>query len=635
MWQLFIEKGVMPRKGLRPEVARSWQRSRGIDPWQIKQDILSDSSLQAKRQKCCNLIEVAHPIMKDVCSLGGQNFVLLCDTEGYVLDTVSNVEYPHPVGQRLNEETLGTNAIGLALVEGNAVELKGYEHYSSRYHSFSCAASPIRDEDGSILGVIDISNPFGDLPANVMKILGLGVKLIENQLRYRAEKMELQKMRCSFSSIIDVFPDCMLLVDSCSGKIINANDKFLQMLGQRNKEQLIGYCLGDLINYTEAGMDSLLSPEVEIPDGRLDFSWNNLLIPCSLLNKRTINLGRSKKQIVLAFSQDQELEPGRRTLYPLKVEKNYGFDRLVGNNDQWTYIKQLARRAAPTASSILIQGESGTGKELLAQAIHQASGRKGAFIAINCGAIPRELLQSELFGYEDGAFTGARKGGSKGKLEMAHGGTVFLDEIGEMPADMQVSLLRFLQDRIMTRIGGTQAHKIEVRIIAATNRDLKEAMLHDSFRKDLYYRLSVINIELPPLRERKEDIPLLAHYLLGEICRQHQRPSIGIEDKVLKALAKYDWPGNARELNNVLEHAVVFSEGNCISLDDLPGNTFPAGDLAWNKAGKLEEYEKAAIITALHQCEGNISHTAKNLGVARNTLYRKLKKFGIDIDLHI
>jgi transcriptional regulator of acetoin/glycerol metabolism len=634
IWQLFVEKGVMPRKGLRPEVARSWQRSRGIDPWQIKQDILSYSSLQARREQYSFLIEVANPIMQDICSLGGQNFVLLCDTEGYVLDTVSNVEYPQPIGQRLSEDTLGTNAIGLALVEGNAVELKGYEHYSSRYHSFSCAASPIRNEDGSILGIIDISNPYGDLPANVMKILGLGVKLIENQLRYRAEKIELQKIQRSYSAIIDVLPECMLLVDSSSGKIINANQKFLQMLGQKDKNQLIGRFLGDLISCSPVEINGLLSSEAEIPDLKLNFSWKNRLISCNLFCKRSINLGRGKKQMVLAFNQGQEIERERTAIYPLRATEPDAFDSLIGNSAQWTYIKHLARRAAPTASSILIQGESGTGKELLARAIHQASGRKGEFIAINCGAIPRELLQSELYGYEEGAFTGARRGGSLGKIDPAQGGTVFLDEIGEMPPDMQVSLLRFLQDRTITRVGGTNTRKIEVRVIAATNRDLNEAMRNGSFRKDLYYRLSVINIELPPLRERKEDIPLMAHYMVRELCLQQQLPTLDIDDEALKALVKYDWPGNARELNNVLEHAVVLSEGDCISRGDLPGYIFAAGDLGLNKAGKLEEYEKEAIINALRQCEGNISHTAKTLGVARNTLYRKLRKFGINADVH-
>ena len=228
----------------------------------------------------------------------------------------------------------------------------------------------------------------------------------------------------------------------------------------------------------------------------------------------------------------------------------------------------------------------------------------------------------------------ARRGGRLGKIDNAQGGTIFLDEIGEMPPDMQVSLLRFLQDRTITRVGGTNTRKIEVRVIAATNRDLNEAMRNGSFRKDLYYRLSVINIELPPLRERKEDIPLMAHYMVRELCLQQQLPTLDIDDEALKALVKYDWPGNARELNNVLEHAVVLSEGDCISRGDLPGYIFAAGDLGLNKAGKLEEYEKEAIINALRQCEGNISHTAKTLGVARNTLYRKLRKFGINADVH-
>jgi transcriptional regulator with PAS, ATPase and Fis domain len=429
-------------------------------------------------------------------------------------------------------------------------------------------------------------------------------------------------------------PECMLLVDSSSGKIINANQKFLQMLGQKDKNQLIGRFLGDLISCSPVEINGLLSSEAEIPDLKLNFSWKNRLISCNLFCKRSINLGRGKKQMVLAFNQGQEIERERTAIYPLRATEPDAFDSLIGNSAQWTYIKHLARRAAPTASSILIQGESGTGKELLARAIHQASGRKGEFIAINCGAIPRELLQSELYGYEEGAFTGARRGGSLGKIEKAQGGTVFLDEIGEMPPDMQVSLLRFLQDRTITRVGGTNTRKIEVRVIAATNRDLNEAMRNGSFRKDLYYRLSVINIELPPLRERKEDIPLMAHYMVRELCLQQQLPTLDIDDEALKALVKYDWPGNARELNNVLEHAVVLSEGDCISRGDLPGYIFAAGDLGLNKAGKLEEYEKEAIINALRQCEGNISHTAKTLGVARNTLYRKLRKFGINADVH-
>lgn len=630
IWHLFVEEGVVPGKGLRPEVARSWQRSRGIDPWQIKQDILSDSSLKARRQKYSGLIEVANSIMQDICCLGENNFVLLCDSEGYVLDTVSNVEYPQPMGLRLNEETLGTNAIGLALMEGNAIELKGYEHYSCRYHTFSCAAAPIYDGDGSILGVIDISNPFGDLPPNVMKILGLGVKLIENQLSYRAEALELQ----SCSPIIDIFPNGLLLLDSY-GKIINANLKFMQMLGARDRQLLIGNYLDDLISKADLEIGSLLAPEKELASCKLSFSWGNKIVQCSLSGKHTINISPGKQQMVLIFGNGPEVERGRPSLYPVRATEPSSFDRLIGNSSEWVQIKHLACRVAPTNSNILIQGESGTGKELLAQAIHRASGRKGAFVAINCGAIPRELLLSELYGYEEGSFTGAKKGGSLGKLEMAHKGTVFLDEIGEMPFDMQVSLLRFLQDKILTRVGGSQAKKVDVRIIAATNRNLKEEMIKGSFRKDLYYRLQVINIELPPLRERKEDIELMANYLVGEICLQHKRLPISIHDKVMKVLTKYDWPGNARELSNAMEHAVIFTEGNSISLEDLPEYLFRSETLVLNNTGKLQEHEKTVITNSLRQYGGNISQTAKALGVARNTLYRKLKKFGIDADFNV
>ncbi len=632
LWHLFVEKGVVPGQGLRPEVARSWQRSRGIDPWQIKLDVLPDSNLKARRKRYSDLIEVANPIMKDICSLGEQNFVLLCDTEGYVLDTISNMEYPQPLGLRLSEETLGTNAIGIALVEGSAIELKGYEHYSSKYHTFSCAAAPIHDHDGSIIGVIDISNPFGDLPTNVLKMLGLGVKLVENQLCYRAEKLELQKIRCNCSSIVDVFQDCLLLVDT-SGEIINVNNNFLQLVGEKNKQVFIGNHLRDYIGAGEPGFDSLLSSGTNISTCQINFTLGNKIIKCSLLEKHTINVPEGRKQIVLMFNNDNKIELTRQAVVPIRGSLLSNFDHLIGDSEKWINIKSLAHKAAPTASNVLIEGESGTGKELLAQAIHNASGRKGAFIAINCGSIPRELLQSELYGYEDGSFTGARKGGSMGKLEMAHGGTVFLDEIGEMPFDMQVSLLRFLQDRTLIRVGGSQPRKIDLRVIAATNRNLKEEMLKGNFRKDLYYRLSVINIELPPLRERKEDIPLIANYLVNELCEHHNRQPMYIADDAMKVLSKYDWPGNARELSNIMEHAVIFTEGNIISAQDLPGSIFESGTVELNTSGKLEEYEKTAIINSLRQYEGNISQAAKALGVARNTLYRKLKKFGIDTDL--
>lgn len=287
----------------------------------------------------------------------------------------------------------------------------------------------------------------------------------------------------------------------------------------------------------------------------------------------------------------------------------------------------MGKRAARTSSNILIEGESGTGKEVLAEAIHHASGRSGPFIPINCGAISKELLQSELFGYEDGAFTGGKKGGMCGKFEIANGGTVFLDEIGEMPLAMQVSLLRFLQDKTVIRVGGNKSIKVNVKIIAATNRDLNTEVVRGNFREDLYYRLNVVNIKMPPLRQRKKDIKLLVEYIIQKLCAEFNIPQPNIEQPVMDILMKYDWPGNARELHNVIEHLLVVCQGENITIADLPPRLGTGHGISKITGGTLESLEKTAIINTLREYEGNLSKTATSLGMSRPTLYRKMKKF--------
>jgi transcriptional regulator with PAS, ATPase and Fis domain len=330
---------------------------------------------------------------------------------------------------------------------------------------------------------------------------------------------------------------------------------------------------------------------------------------------------------------------------------------MIGQSEKWNEIKQLSMRAARVSSSVLIEGESGTGKELVAHAIHDESGLKGSFVAINCGAIPKELLQSELFGYEEGAFTGARKGGGIGKLELGDGGTVFLDEIGEMPFEMQVNLLRFLQDKIITPVGSSKAKRVEVRIIAATNRKLKNEVRMGRFREDLYYRLNVINIELPPLRERKLDIPLITRFFIHTLCNQLKRDVLSISDVAMHTLCNYNWPGNVRELRNIIENAIVFTESNVITEDILPSylknmdsaDTVNSPGKALNQtsdeningltigeARKLNqrmtaEVERDTILHLLDQFAGNVSEVARNMGVSRNTIYRKMKTYKIEV----
>lgn len=324
----------------------------------------------------------------------------------------------------------------------------------------------------------------------------------------------------------------------------------------------------------------------------------------------------------------------------------YCFEDMVGESAVFKQVINMAHRAANGSSNILIFGESGTGKELLAHSIHNASARRAKpFIPLNCAAIPKDLISSELFGYDDGAFTGARKGGYVGKLEQANGGTLFLDEIGEMPYDMQATLLRFLEDGVVFRLGGRKPLPVDVRIISATNKNLAEYVEQGKFRLDLYYRLNVVKLTLPPLRDRIGDIPLLVQAMLNNMFNELGVSRISLSDKVLALFQSYSWPGNLRELRNILECCINIADG-VITLDQLPPDMFrtlsEGGkriDLPFeqtshdqekplstaNPCAVYNEYETNMISELMIKYAGNKSAVAKELGVARSTLYRKLK----------
>ncbi|MBW2028048.1 MAG: sigma-54-dependent Fis family transcriptional regulator [Deltaproteobacteria bacterium] len=320
------------------------------------------------------------------------------------------------------------------------------------------------------------------------------------------------------------------------------------------------------------------------------------------------------------------------------LRENLGdhFDRqnIIGRSAAMGSLLETVAQVAPTEATVLLRGESGTGKEMIAGAIHFNSVRKdGPFVKINCAAITETLLESELFGHEKGAFTGAHRR-KEGRFVQAHGGSLFLDEISEMSLAMQVKLLRVLQEREITRVGGEDVIKVDVRIIAATNKDLLEEMEAGRFREDLYYRLNVVTLTMPPLRERKEDIPLLAQHFLNLFAERNRKQIKGFSPQAMDWLIKYDWPGNVRELMNAIERGVVLSRSDYLDIQDLPldiqnrpgegpasEDTVP-GDLP------LEKVEKATILKALELAGGNKSETARRLGITRRTLHKKLKKYG-------
>lgn len=317
----------------------------------------------------------------------------------------------------------------------------------------------------------------------------------------------------------------------------------------------------------------------------------------------------------------------------------YTFDSIITQNPKMEYLKKLGRTAAQSNSTVLILGGSGTGKELFAQAIHKASYRKfSPFIPINCAAIPRELLESELFGYEAGAFTGAKRGGKPGKFELANGGTIFLDEIGDMPLEMQVKLLRVLEEKRFERVGGNKKITLDVRIIAATNKNIEDAVERGTFREDLYYRLNVINIDIPPLKERIDDIPLLANHLLVNLCEELDMERRELSKKTIEILMNYKWPGNIRELRNILERAITISTGNVILPEHLPERLLNSRGYFKRNVEKIRPLkdtvanaERQAIINAIIKSKGNKTLAAKKLGIHRTALYKKLNKYDLDL----
>jgi two-component system response regulator AtoC len=344
--------------------------------------------------------------------------------------------------------------------------------------------------------------------------------------------------------------------------------------------------------------------------------------------------------VLMRALHSRQVESENRQLRE-ELDKKFGLENIIGNSPAMVEIYDRIRQVAPSRATVLIEGESGTGKELVAQSLHMLSPRKNArFVAVHCAALSPQLLESELFGHEKGAFTGAMER-RVGRFEEANHGTIFLDEIGEIDAATQVKLLRVLGESVIQRVGSNQTIKVDARVIAATNKNLKVMVREGKFREDLFYRLDVVPVELPPLRDRREDIPLLADAFLKEFARENQRKVTAVSADAQEALQKYAWPGNVRELRATIERAVVLCRGERIGLRDLPaevqGRPEPGlgGDHGFAARGasaslNLEEMEKAFIQQALKLTDGNVTEAAKLLGISRRTLHRKIKTYKLD-----
>jgi transcriptional regulator with PAS, ATPase and Fis domain len=498
----------------------------------------------------------------------------------------------------------------------------------------------------------------GDVVRNLMKYKGKelllytgsfeaqefkGIFIEFNPLSKHKEELKAFDYEVQASSLLRT------VLDSSNESFIYVNsDGIIEMISEsyaeflnRKKEELIGLNVVDVVDNTR--LDVVLKTgkaeiaQIQIVKGKKIIATR---IPVYAKGKVVGAIGkilfRDVDELNNLYMKINNIEK-ELNLYRDEFKKankaEYALDSIIGENVEIRRIKELTKSIASTNSNVLILGESGTGKELFAHAIHNNSKRMDApFIKVNCGAIPYELLESELFGYEEGAFTGAKKGGKIGKFKAADGGTIFLDEIADLPMNMQVKLLRVLQEREIERIGSNTSEKVDVRVIAATNKDLEMMVEEGTFRLDLYYRLNVVSLKIPSLKQRKDDIQLLADYLIEKISIKENRYVDGISSKSLEMLKGYSWPGNIRELENVLERAINFlGEDRIILPKHLPPRITGKQDIYENRSLRetLEEVEKEAIIRALLEAKGNKSKASKTLEISRTSLYEKMDKYKI------
>jgi len=648
-WEQYFEKDVLDSRIVRGPIASSWQRCRSLNVNPLLtsgSDVEELQLLEQRRYEREQLIRVARPFLRDLSTfVKGSDFqVILTDENGVLLEIAGDEraaararEVHLCAGANWSEATRGTNAIGTAIIENAPVQIHAWEHFREENQFLTCSAAPITDPLGNIVGVIDISGDCRHANPHTLGMVVSAVRAIENQLRLEQAMNKLSVAAHYSNALVRGITDGLVAINT-EGIVTEINARGGEIFGI-NAALAKGYpldrlCQADLpiLQVVKSGKEYKNQEFILNPSGR------RIQSSASVLHDEDGSILGA----VAFFREIQTHQASRRN--PVFYFHRYAFEDIVGDSLPMQKAKDWASLAATCTSTVLILGESGTGKEIFANAIHNAGSRsRGPFLAINCAAMPESLIESELFGYNDGSFTGAKKGGQAGKFEMANGGTIFLDEIGEMSVCMQSKLLRVLQERTVSRIGSSQEINVDIRVIAATHCDLSKDVEASRFREDLYYRLAVLEVKIPPLRERMEDIPALARCLIGKISSRLERPPVEMSLEFLQKLAAYSWPGNVRELENVLERALIHTRG-CSTLTvehlELPtasvsapsgsdsGPRRPAPPQTQN-GGSLRDIEKQAIAEALDSCCGNIKQTAARLGIARNTLYRKMLDYGL------
>ncbi|MFP6560656.1 sigma-54-dependent Fis family transcriptional regulator [Paraburkholderia sp. B3] len=583
------------------------------------------------------LINASLPLMQQTRELLAQTgtVMLLADPDGMVLKHEGDMRIIEPArevglvpGCNWTELNCGTNAIGTALALEQPVQIHGAEHFCAGIKRWTCSATVIRDPlDGHVLGVIDVS---GLADTYNRYSLALTVSLagrIESRLARDAMQRRLRMLDRCASRLGANVSDGVLIVDE-RGRLVKANSQVVPALRR------LGFDVQLDAGFVLPGLDAMAgtAASAAAPAWLRHVHVEALREDNVVLGFMIVIPGTATARGATPLTRERDRQPGAPR----------AFGRIVGDSRVLRTAVDKARQLAPSKVPVLLLGETGVGKELFAQGIHQASERTdGPFVALNCGGLSRDLLASELFGYAEGAFTGARKSGAAGKIEAANGGTLFLDEIGEMPLDIQPHLLRVLEENEIYRLGENTPRKVNFRLVAATHRDLKAAIAMGAFRMDLFYRIAVTTVSIPSLRERSEDLPSLIAYWLAHISEAYGLPRRSFDDEAYACLLNYAWPGNVRELRNAIEGSLLLADGPEITADKLPAEVRDPGEVSvcavpsiagatqQHKEESLRTTEAETIRRALARHAGNLTRTANQLGIAKSTLYEKIRRYDL------
>ncbi|MDA2178106.1 sigma-54-dependent Fis family transcriptional regulator [Bacillus cereus] len=604
-WKKFVNEGVLDSNRINQRISESWHRCKqaNVNPHMNKgQKVLSSNIFREQKKKSEIFLDIALPqiqnMRKTIDEL--QMMALLIDPDGYVLSlsgnkqTLKRAKHINFIeGVKWTEAAVGTNAIGTALEIEEAIMISGTEHYSVVSHSWSCAAAPIHNDDGKLIGILDFSCPIEFSHPYMLGMVTSIAHAIERECSIRVHQNELHLIH-RFLDVID--SDEQVVICNHRDVIVSASKSVRERVTNWSRMKL-----EDLVHHG-------LETKLEIPV----YSNERMIGKCMYL--------KENKQM--------------NTYSAFTFIKGITFPGVTGTSKAFQHTLEEIKLVSPTDASVYVCGETGVGKEYVARAIHENSPRKdGPFIAVNCGSLPKELMESELFGYAEGAFTGARRQGYKGKFEQANGGTLFLDEIGEVPPEMQVALLRVLQERTITPIGSSKEVPVNIRIITATHKDLLRLVEEGKFRQDLYYRLHVYPLYVPSLIERKEDIP----YFIQHFC-ERKNWNVVFPKSIYNQFLQHTWPGNIRELVNVLERIYILSQGREICekqvaflIQTMTGNQQQLELQVENKTEHTlnfrEKIKRDSMIEALEKTNGNVSLAAKLLNVPRSTFYKRMQKY--------